>query len=403
MKRKILIMILALFSFTAVSGQAQPNNYRKADNDLRLAYKQVMGTSLEEAIDQIIAQERGGRYEHGNIDVRFNGGGARNKVFIGRENTLEFLIANDYNIQAASLGFEFCCSGSGTFWWVHGYGNLPPNDPVVEMNPDIFVQYPWGPQVNISREPDTILLGGAAFTYDQTIFPDGTPSLLYSMQIELPDDPSMIDDTFYVDNIYVPPAGDWLFQEYPPGSPTGYAPDFQSYPNSSSSNPDAPPVAFPIAEPMCEFAGKSSNPNLVYVPDDSVTRPVYMRHFDIFPGKDGTHLVSVRIGFNGNLDEISQFGIGTKIISENLVASIIYLEKLPRLCQVKGIQFIEPRPKATPELNYSTGDINCVYSNIQNNLGVSGDSVIIGIIDNGIDWLHEDFIDSNGNTRIRYF
>jgi hypothetical protein len=62
-----------------------------------------------------------------------------------------------------------------------------------------------------------------------------------------------------------------------------------------------------------------------------------------------------------------------------------------------------PAPKASPELNYSADDINCRYSLIQDSLGVSGDSVIIGIIDLGLDWLHEDFIDSNGNTRIRYF
>lgn len=39
-------------------------------------------------------------------------------------------------------------------------------------------------------------------------------------------------------------------------------------------------------------------------------------------------------------------------------------------------------------------------------LGVSytGQNVILGVVDQGIDWLHEDFIDSNGNTRVlRYW
>jgi subtilisin family serine protease len=34
---------------------------------------------------------------------------------------------------------------------------------------------------------------------------------------------------------------------------------------------------------------------------------------------------------------------------------------------------------------------------------VFGDGVVVGIIDGGLDWLHQDFIDSAGNTRIKYF
>ena len=231
-----------------------------------------------------------------------------------------------------------------------------------------------------------------------------TPVVLYSMQIELPDDPGLVGDSFYIDNIYVPPAGDWLFQEYPPGSPTGYAPDFQWMPNASIHNPTAPPVAFEIAEPKCEFAGKSTNPNIVYIPNDSVTPPpVDIADYDISLGKEGTYLLPVTVGFTGDIDDVRPLASGNiDLISEKCIGFTLLLEKLPRLCQLEGVRYIRLEPKIDLELNYSTDDIDCIYSNIQSTLGVSGDSVIIGIIDGGLDWLHEDFIDSNGNTRIRH-
>jgi hypothetical protein len=175
-------------------------------------------------------------------------------------------------------------------------------------------------------------------------------------------------------------------------------------PNSSIHNPTAPPVAFEIAEPKCEFAGKSTNPNIVYIPNDSITPIVDLSDINVFPERGGTHRIGVRAGFVGDLEDIKQLGIDNiRNVSQNVLSFSMSLELLPMLCQIEGLQYIRPQPKAGLELNYSTDDINCVYSVIQNNLGVSGKNVIWGILDTGIDWLHEDFIDSNGNTRIRYF
>ncbi len=407
MWRQISITLIALICLTAVTLTAQENHYRKADHDLRMVYKQVTGESLEDAIDKLIIKERGGSRSTGNVIVRFNGGGSGNQLYIGRRNTLEFLVVNDHYLQAASLGFEFSCTaGSGSFDWVEGYGNFTSSDSTVidavKVHNEAFgATAPWAWQIGTSGYPDHLLLGGVAFSFSNALPPHGSPTVLYSMQIELPDDPTMVGDTFYIDNVFVPPAGSWIFHELPPG--IIYPPDFQYYPNQDVSNPTAPPAGFPIAEPRCEFAGKSSNPNIVYIPNDSVNPPVNFDEIDIYPGKDGRQIVPVRIGFEGNIDNLKQYGIGTKLISKGLVASIIYIDLLPQLCQVKKVHYIMPAPKASPELNYSADDINCRYSLIQDSLGVSGDSVIIGIIDLGLDWLHEDFIDSNGNTRIRCF
>ncbi|NIP41429.1 MAG: hypothetical protein GWO41_06215, partial [candidate division Zixibacteria bacterium] len=179
MRRKILIMSIALICLMVSVLSAQKNHYRKADHALRAVYEEITGVSLEEAIDQLIAEKREGRMADGNVIVRFNGGGTRNKLYIGRENTLEFLVENDYNIQAASLGFEFSCTGGpGSFSWVHGYGTHPAGDPVLQTHFEPFVFYPWGTQVDVSKEPDTILFGGAGYNYSQTIDIHTTPVVL---------------------------------------------------------------------------------------------------------------------------------------------------------------------------------------------------------------------------------
>ena len=49
--------------------------------------------------------------------------------------------------------------------------------------------------------------------------------------------------------------------------------------------------------------------------------------------------------------------------------------------------------------------VNEVHSgNAPLGVAYTGRDVIIGVVDQGIDWLHPDFIDANGNTRVlRYW
>ncbi len=230
MWRQISITLIALICLTAVTLTAQENHYRKADHDLRMVYKQVTGESLEDAIDKLIIKERGGARSTGNVIVRFNGGGSGNRLYIGRRNTLEFLVVNDHYLQAASLGFEFSCTaGPGSFDWVEGYGNFTSSDSTVidavKVHNEAFgATAPWAWQIGTSGYPDHLLLGGVAFSFSNALPPHGSPTVLYSMQIELPDDPTMVGDTFYIDNVFVPPAGSWIFHELPPG--VIYPPDF---------------------------------------------------------------------------------------------------------------------------------------------------------------------------------
>ncbi|MBD3382159.1 MAG: hypothetical protein GF404_08175 [candidate division Zixibacteria bacterium] len=130
--------------------------------------------------------------------------------------------------------------------------------------------------------------------------------------------------------------------------------------------------------------------------------PIDLDKFNIY-GRDENAETPILIGFTGKQEDLERLGIRLDWISETTISTSIKLKMLPLLCQVKGVQRIKSQPIPDLELNYSTDDINCVYSNVQTNLKVSGDSVIVGIIDGGLDWLHEDFIDSSGNTRIRYF
>jgi hypothetical protein len=411
MRRLFLGLILLGLLFSTVF--AEENCYWKADRDLQRVYEHFEGISLEKAIDQLIVEKYGKPRQCGNVDVRFNGGGMRNHLFIGRNNTLEFMVSNDVALGGMSLGFEFTCTAGPVFEWVAGYGNITPEQSPV---PNILLLHdsafeggiPWGTSANGRSCPDSILIGG---TYLPGIFDPlpvhETEVVLYSMQFWLPYDTSLVGDTFFVDNVFYPPAGGWIFTEL--SSSESVVPDFQGIYNNSGNDPSAPAVEFTIKEPRCEFAGKSTDPNMVYPKKGELTFPEVPIDFDDFPGlrteRDGSKTIGVSIKFEGKDEDLIELGV--QISAHRLkgypIGASFPLNLLPKVCQEKGVKQINSMPIARDELNYSTDTINCKYSIIQDSLGLGGNSVIVGVIDRGIDWLHEDFIDSTGMTRIRFF
>lgn len=80
----------------------------------------------------------------------------------------------------------------------------------------------------------------------------------------------------------------------------------------------------------------------------------------------------------------------------------IYIDEL---LGKNGIEYIERSRDLYFNVNIGRG-VSCINSiQVQNSidgLNLTGKGVLIGIIDSGIDFLHPDFIDSDGKTRIRY-
>ena len=192
-----------------------------------------------------------------DVSVHFNGGS--DVLYIGEDNTLEVYITNSLPVEGMTLGFEFSNS-AGSFELVTPYGSrpTPPSAPYVMEHGDAidnFVGIGYL-HVSVTKLPDSIMFGGADISAGTaTDFPvHQSPTLCYSMKIRIPAGLAPAQAAFCVNNIFFPPAAQWLMvcQD---GGGTGYTyvPTFQGQENVSASNPDAPAVCFDLVQrPPCD-------------------------------------------------------------------------------------------------------------------------------------------------------
>lgn len=111
----------------------------------------------------------------------------------------------------------------------------------------------------------------------------------------------------------------------------------------------------------------------------------------------------VIIKYNGNILKVAdELGISIEILNQNYGIAKMPRFKIPLLLQYSEIEFIEP-PKiltlsAREDINRS-----CI-TNVQssNVFGLSGEGVLIAILDSGINYTHPDFINEDGTSRILY-
>jgi len=183
----------------------------------------------------------------GDVWVQFNGGGADNKVFIGEENHLQIFIKNPGGaIKGMTLGFGFTSAVAG-FSWKTPYGNKPnpgpysPNKYVQEYADAVDTFDPNGLQFGTWLLPNSFLIGGTSTSQDLPVH--ATSTMLYDLVLIMPADPSEYVGGFCIDNISIPPAGYWIFDQ---GSGVSYPPTFQGNGNISKIIPSAPPVCFDI-------------------------------------------------------------------------------------------------------------------------------------------------------------
>ena len=72
---------------------------------------------------------------------------------------------------------------------------------------------------------------------------------------------------------------------------------------------------------------------------------------------------------------------------------------LERVAGAPGVEYLEAAVIATPSTDISIPEVGGIQA--RSSTGLSGRDVIIGVVDSGIDWAHEDFITPEGQTRIR--
>jgi hypothetical protein len=182
-------------------------------------------------------------YRPVDVSIRFNGGGSHNKVYVGRDNIMEILVRNDAAIIAIKIGFQFT-SSSGSFSWVTPYGTKPAGAPYVKEHGDVIGAFDITNGIVTNRHlPDTILIGGIASV--KTLPPHTSPTVFASMKLRIPAGQQASPSGFCVDNIWVPPVGDWTVNVYIDTLPV-FPPTFNGHENTSAEMPDAPPICFDI-------------------------------------------------------------------------------------------------------------------------------------------------------------
>lgn len=335
--------------------KAGDNHCRAASLELQDIYKHFEGNSLCDAIEELLG--RGEIQTGGNdVSVRFNHGGLDNCLYIGCDNLLEFLVRNDEALAGTSLGFEFSID-TGKFSWDSLYGTFPP-DSFIILDTSAFQASgkTWKDMSNTSKRPDSLLLGGVTFPGLAFLPKNDTAIVLYNLQIWIPDDSSLIGNSFCINNIFYPKAGSWSFTMLN-GSEIKPPPTFQGKPNASGNNPDAPPVCFKImAEPACEF-GKSSSES-----DDDISIANNVFDSKEWPRNDkinyddpnefrfnqsGEIIIDAKIEFVGNLKDLKSFGVDMVPyqLAGNAVVCSFPLSLLPRICQICGVKNISRLPE----------------------------------------------------------
>lgn len=133
-----------------------------------------------------------------------------------------------------------------------------------------------------------------------------------------------------------------------------------------------------------------------FIPIDQLTR------FESDEYSEGD-LIEVIVKYSGNV-----LAVGTaldafvEILDSNYAIFTIALSKLEQLYGFNEIEYIE-LPKNLTYFIRRNLESSCIAPvQRQSSFGLTGNGVLIGIIDSGIDYTHSDFQNQDGTTRIQY-
>jgi subtilisin family serine protease len=109
--------------------------------------------------------------------------------------------------------------------------------------------------------------------------------------------------------------------------------------------------------------------------------------------------VETLVTFDGDPSQIKQCGASLRCVWDDLAIVHIFLNLLSDLSDLDCVRYVEANRTVHLSLDVSVPAI--AVPQVREDFDLTGKGVIIGIIDSGIDWQHEDFISPDGTTRIK--
>ena len=111
--------------------------------------------------------------------------------------------------------------------------------------------------------------------------------------------------------------------------------------------------------------------------------------------------INVILKTDATISTLKNEGVEVQAVIGDIVTASMTIDRLPALMELPQVTYIEAPKFFSTHTDISVTEIKA-EPYVYQTYNVSGKGVIIGIIDTGIDWHHEDFLKSDGKTRIKY-
>lgn len=135
------------------------------------------------------------------------------------------------------------------------------------------------------------------------------------------------------------------------------------------------------------------------LPHSEINNSVLLAHFIDHPWKN----IELIAKFNGDITHILQeLDANAEIICQSYAIITIEAYKVGKLNSYTQIEHLEFSKKLylTETKNLTSSCITAVQRS--DSFGLSGKNVIVAIIDSGIDYMHPDFRNDDGSSRIQF-
>jgi len=97
---------------------------------------------------------------------------------------------------------------------------------------------------------------------------------------------------------------------------------------------------------------------------------------------------------------VERMGIRTYGRLHGFASALVPVQRLAAIAALPGVEAMQAVRIPEMEINVSRGEV--LSAQVETNYGSRGKGVIVGSVDSGIDWRHEDFRNPDGTTRIKY-